>query len=41
MKKEITSNREATERLEQEVKTLNKTIATHELDIQVLKRAIV
>lgn len=41
IKVEITSNREATERLEQEVRKINKTISNHDLDINLLKKAVV
>ena len=41
IKVEITSNREATERLEQEVRKINKTISNHDLDINLLKKVVV
>lgn len=41
IKVEMTSNREATERLEQEVRKINKTISNHDLDINLLKRVVV
>ena len=41
LKTEVTNNGEAIRRLEQEVKSMNKTIANHDLDIQVLKKAFI